>query len=60
MNDTTKLVIHNLRYGYTDIKELTNKNIVNIMDYYLPEDVMQLCVDEIARRRKENLLDKKY
>ena len=48
-------VIHNLRFGYKDIADFNDRDIVALMDYNLPHDVMSLCFAEIGRRRYKNL-----
>ncbi len=50
-----KQLIHNLRFGYVDIKSLTRDEILGVLDYCLPADVIQLCQQEITRRRNLNL-----
>lgn len=47
--------IHNLRFGYKNIEEFDDRDIVAIMGYNLPSDVMLLCLAEIKRRRCKNL-----
>lgn len=48
-------IIFNIRYGIKSIKDLSNQELNNIMDYNLPYDVFELCCNDIRRRRKENL-----
>ncbi len=47
--------IHNLRFGYKDIADYDDRDIVALMDYNLPHDVMSLCFAEIGCRRLKNL-----
>lgn len=48
-------LIHDLRFGYTDIRSLSDKGIINLLDYYLPYGVNGLCLGEMKRRREANL-----
>jgi hypothetical protein len=48
---TVKQKIHNLEWGYIDIRSLTAEEIEEITEYYVPESVTRLCFEEIKRRR---------
>ncbi len=48
-------IIHNLRFGYKNIKDFDDRDIVAIMDYNLPSDVMALCLAEIGDRKAKNV-----
>ncbi len=52
-------VIHNLRFGYKNIEDYDDREIVVIMDYNLPHDIMAMCLGEISRRRAINLATRK-
>lgn len=49
------VMIHNLRFGYKSIGNLTDKDLEDVMEYNLPEDVMGMCFTEIRGRRQTNL-----
>ena len=48
-------LIHDLRFGYTNIRSLTDEGIINLLGYYLPYGVAGLCLGEMNRRRGVNL-----
>ena len=54
---TIKEKIHAIRFGNVNIKNLSDEDIIEIMDCYIPEDVAKICQDEIDRRREKRLKD---
>lgn len=53
--DNMKQLIYNLRYGHSNIKDLTDAELETLLDYYLPEDVRALCFLDIYNRRELRL-----
>lgn len=52
--------IHKLRFGFLDIRDKSNLEIVELMEFNLSADVMALCQREIDMRRSENLEKKRH
>ncbi len=48
-------ILNEVRFGRIDIKSFSDDEIRLAIDFHLPPPVMQLCFNEIARRRNENL-----
>ena len=46
-----KKKIQDIRFGWLDVKSMTDDEIVEIIEYCLPSDVLALIFGEIARRR---------
>lgn len=53
-----KALIFGLRWGRISISGLSPETIEQILDYYVPNDVRQLCFEEIASRRQQKLKEK--
>lgn len=47
--------IRKLRFGLLNINSLTDDEILEVMDYYVTPDVLELCQSEIFRRCESNL-----
>ncbi len=54
-----RALIHNIRLGYHDLQDLEDDALVNLIDYDLPGDVIDLCLRETARRRDQRLAKKR-
>jgi hypothetical protein len=52
---TMKEKIHAIRFGLTDVKTLSDDEIVEMLDYCLSPDVIGILSNEIHRRRTERL-----
>ncbi len=50
-----KQLVFDVRFGNKTIKDLTDSQIEELMDYNIPSDVWDICMADISRRRKENL-----
>lgn len=48
-------LIHKIQFGYSSIEILSDYEILELMDYCLPIDVIAICRTEICRRREINL-----
>lgn len=52
---TTKELITDIRFGFKETKSLTDGELVKLMDFNLPPDVLDLCLEEIRHRRNKRL-----
>lgn len=50
-----KQLIHDVRFGITALSELSNTELLELMDYNIPQDVIEMCFTEIRDRRQQNL-----
>lgn len=50
-----KQLIWDIRFGLKPISELSDTELVEMMDYNIPQDVMDMCFTEIRERRQKNL-----
>lgn len=50
-----KALIHDLRFGIVDPMTLTDTQIVKLLDYCLPSDVIGLLTHEVCRRRDDRI-----
>lgn len=49
------LLIHRLRFGKVAVESLSDNQLLEVLDFNLPHDVMDLCLRDICRRRNINL-----
>ncbi len=52
-------LIRNVRFGRQDLRDFSDDEVVDLMDYNVPYDVMGLCLEEIKRRRDQGLAAKR-
>ncbi len=54
-----KQLIYDVRFGIRSLSELSNTELLELMDYFIPHDVMEMCFTEIRDRRQKNLKKEK-
>ena len=48
-------LIYRVRFGLKPITDFANQELLELMDYNISQDVMDMCFTEIRDRRQQNL-----